>query len=96
MPHACGEAGPYKRKAAQETDVALTLKIARIALALSALLYASTYLLYFAKIAGPLTCLVVAGYSAIGLGLSAAACVGIQGCLWVRNRQSSNRVTTRP
>ena len=70
--------------------MALTLKIARIALALSALLYASTYLLYFAKIAGPLTFLFVAGYSAIGLGLSAAACIGIQGYLWVRSRQNSN------
>jgi hypothetical protein len=66
------------------------LKIARIALALTVLLYASAYALYFAKIADPLTCLFIAGYSGIGLGLSAAACVGIQGYVWVRPRQNSN------
>jgi hypothetical protein len=68
----------------------LALKIARLTLALIALLIASVFLLAFAKMGDPLTLLVVAGYSAIGLGLSAAACIGIQGCQWVRRRHNSN------
>jgi hypothetical protein len=64
------------------------LKIARIALALTVLLYASTYILFFAKLADPLTCLLIAGYSGIGLALSAAACIGIQGYFWVRGRHN--------
>jgi hypothetical protein len=64
------------------------LKIARIALALTVLLYASAYALLFTKLADPLTCLLIAGYSGIGLGISAAACVGIQGYFWVRPRHN--------
>lgn len=68
----------------------MALKIARTALAICAVIWALAILLGIAKIEVGLPLLAIGGYSTIGMGLSAAACVVIQVFGYFRSRKNSN------
>ena len=74
----------------------MALRIARTALLVSVVVYLASLSFGVAKIGDPLSLLVVATYSAIGMGLSAAACVVFQVVALVRNRRSQTQMAGVP
>lgn len=70
-------------------DTEVALKIARTALGICTAIWALAILLGIAKIEIGLPLLVIGGYSAIGMGLSAAVCVAIQVFGHFRNSKNS-------
>jgi len=69
----------------------MVLRIARVALLISIVIWAKTLTFGIAKIGDPLLLYVVGVYGAIAIGVTALACVVLQFARWVTQHGTSNR-----